>query len=396
MGSLQSGECQSFTVSFSISCDAQLGATHCVAAQIYPYDQIEDPNWSGANVEVSATCDGDSVRFAIANVGNASTELLDFVVVEDVVMRQEGSYQLNNGETMNLSFPANGSTWRLESEEEPFHPWGGPEAVAIEGCGGLNLTGLVNLFPLGNPNPFEASDCLENIGSYDPNDKQGIPLGYGSQHFIKANTDLEYMIRFQNTGTDTAFLVVIEDVLSTQLDPASVRVEVASHPMKFALLEGGVLRFTFEDILLPDSNVNAITSNGFVKFRVSQQPNLADGNVIENEAAIYFDGNAPVITNKTFHTVGDHFVAVNTNDLENEGLLSAYPNPASDAVFFELKEVATAARFELSNSLGQQISSESFSGKQYRFDRKNLPAGIYYFQIQANNAKIASGKIILK
>ncbi|MBK6996721.1 MAG: T9SS type A sorting domain-containing protein [Lewinellaceae bacterium] len=398
LGDLGPGECESFTIDFLLSCEAEIGATHCLEAHVFPYDDCsEGSNWSGADVEVNATCDGDSVRFVISNVGNGDmTQVLDFVVVEDVVMRSEGTFQLNVGGTLSFSQPANGSTWRLEAQEEPQHPWGGPQAVALEGCGGLNNPGLVNLFPLSDPDPFEALDCLENIGAYDPNDKQGVPEGYGSQHYIKANTDLEYLIRFQNTGTDTAFTVVVLDTLSQQLDAASVRVQVASHPMEFAMLEGGILRFTFNNILLPDSNVNQAGSNGFIKFRIAQKPDLANETLIENSAAIYFDFNDPVITNTTFHTVGEHFVTVSTDDLENTGLLRAYPNPASDAVIFDLKEWANAGRFEIFNSLGQGVSSESFTGKQFRFERKNLPAGIYHFQIISNNTKTASGKIMLK
>jgi len=399
LGDLAAGECRTFNVNFTISCNAALGATHCTEAHIYPYDDCRgtNSNWSGADVEVNATCDGDSVRFAISNIGDgAMSQLLDFVVVEDVVMRQEGSFQLGIGQTLNFSEPANGSTWRLEAQEEPSHPWGGPQAVALEGCGGLNNTGLVNIFPLSDPDPFEATACLENIGAFDPNDKQGLPKGYGSQHFIKANTDLEYLIRFQNTGSDTAFTVVIRDELTANLDPNSVRVEVASHPMEFALIEGNVLRFTFENILLPDSNVNWDASNGFVKFRVSQKPDLTDGTILENSAAIYFDFNDPVITNTTLHTIGKDFVSVSTDDLTNDGLLRAYPNPASDGVFFDLKDLTNAGRFELTNSLGQKLISENFTGNQFRFERKSLPSGIYLFQITSNNTKIASGKIVLK
>ncbi|MBL8964476.1 MAG: aldehyde dehydrogenase, partial [Phycisphaerae bacterium] len=49
--------------------------------------------------------------------------------------------------------------------------------------------------------------CLPNIGAYDPNDKQAVPVGYGPEHFIRAGDPLHYQIRFQNTGTDTAFTV---------------------------------------------------------------------------------------------------------------------------------------------------------------------------------------------
>ena len=59
--------------------------------------------------------------------------------------------------------PANGSTWRLQAEQEPFHPWGGIEAAAIEGCGGINQQGLINLFQLNNNNPFEVIDCRQTL-----------------------------------------------------------------------------------------------------------------------------------------------------------------------------------------------------------------------------------------
>lgn len=398
IGDLAAGDCVSFTIDFTLNCAAPIGATHCTEARIFPYDDCRDnSNWSGADVEVNAVCDGDSVRFTISNNGNGNmTEVLEFVVVEDVIMRQEDSFQLGIGETMNFSQPANGSTWRLEAQEEPFHPWGGPQAVALEGCGGLNNPGLVNIFPLSDSDPFEALDCRENIGSFDPNDKQGFPIGYGNQHFIKANTELEYLIRFQNTGTDTAFTVVILDTLSALLDPASVRVQVASHPMEFALLEGGILRFSFDHILLPDSNTNLLASNGFVKFRVAQQADLADGALIHNQAAIYFDFNEPVFTNTTLHTIGDQFVSVSINDPIHEELLRVYPNPAADMVVFEFIKQVQGGTFELSNNLGQPVSSVGFDGSQFRLDRKNLPSGMYHFQIFEHNNPIASGKIVLR
>lgn len=37
---------------------------------------------------------------------------------------------------------------------------------------------------------------MENVGSYDPNDKQGIPLGVLSQHYIPLEQPIEYLIRF--------------------------------------------------------------------------------------------------------------------------------------------------------------------------------------------------------
>jgi len=69
------------------------------------------------------------------------------------------------------------------------------------------------------------------------------------------------------------------------------------------ILENGILKFTFENIMLPDSNVNLIASNGFMKFKIGLKENLSPGTVIHNSAGIYFDFNAPVITETVFHTI---------------------------------------------------------------------------------------------
>ena len=40
-----------------------------------------------------------------------------------------------------------------------------------------------------------------------------IPTGVGPEHLLAANRPIEYTIRFQNTGTDTAFRVLLTDIL---------------------------------------------------------------------------------------------------------------------------------------------------------------------------------------
>jgi uncharacterized repeat protein (TIGR01451 family) len=397
LGDLDAGECVSFQIFFDVSCDAPLGYTHCTEARIFP-DTIcnTSDNWSGADLKVTGVCDGDSVRMTIINIGAGDmTQMQDFVVVEDVVMYMAVPFQLNSGASVDFLVPANGATWRVETDEVAYHPWGGVEAKAVEGCGGLNETGLVTMFSFNTPNPFEAVDCQENIGAYDPNDKQAFPKGYGVSHFVEANTDIEYHIRFQNTGTDTAFTVVVLDTLSQHLDAASVRPGASSHDYDFALLDGNVLRFKFDNILLPDSNVNEAASHGFVKFRIPQKADNPDGTLIENSAAIYFDFNEPIITNTTFHTIGDHFVLVK-NDEPAAGVLKVYPNPSIGTVVFELPETMQQGRFELTNNLGQMLRNERISGNQYRFERGLLSAGIYFYKISDGAGQIFTGKILLK
>lgn len=143
------------------------------------------------------------------------------------------------------------------------------------------------------------SSCTVVIGSYDPNDIAVTPGSFdGSIHDLRLiDSVLAYRVRFQNTGNDTAFKVVILDTLDAVHDISTVIPGAASHPYVLDIPYPGVLRFTFDNILLPDSNINERASHGFVKYTVRLKDGLPRGTVIPNQASIYFDFNAPVLTN---------------------------------------------------------------------------------------------------
>lgn len=402
IGHLQAGECGSFQLHFELDCEAVLGQTHCSTARILPDTLCPQlAEWSGANIEVEGNCEGDSVRLLIRNTGTGDmTEPLHFIVVEDVIMYMQDQFQLNSGQEFALApIPAEGQTWHIQAEQVPAHPYPGSVAVTVEGCNGLLTTGLANIFPTQNPNPFIAVDCQENIGAFDPNDKAARPLGYGPERFIQPDTDLEYLIRFQNTGTDTAFTVVILDTLSQWLDPASVRPGAASHPFTFEVLDETVLRFTFSDILLPDSSSNEAASQGFVKFLVKQQPALDEGIRLENRAAIYFDFNEPIITNTEFHTISRDFIQVISNNTHNPTAgwdpLTVFPNPSAGEVTFRLPPGAPdAAAFLLHDQLGRVVSQGTFGEGTFSLQRAGLAPGMYFYRIGINGQLLYSGKLI--
>ncbi|MBK7408586.1 MAG: T9SS type A sorting domain-containing protein [Saprospirales bacterium] len=402
IGELQPGQYGSFQIYADLDCNAEMGATHCSEAHIYPDTLCPMPsNWSGANIEVDGYCENDSIHLIIRNTGVGDmTAPLEFIVVEDVIMYNQDNFDLDASATeVVLHMPGNGATWRLEAEQEPGHPYPGSVAVAVEGCDGINETGLVNLFFLENPNPFIAVDCQENVSSFDPNDKSAFPAGYDEAHYIERGVAIEYKIRIQNTGTATAFKVVVLDTLSTLLNPETIRPGAGSHPFSFERLEDNVLRFTFSDIMLPDSNTNEAASHGFVQFSVQQMPDLPLGTVIENNAAIYFDSNDPVVTNTVFHTIGEDFIQVIDNVAEAgvSGPLHVFPNPAFDAVTFEFpEEVAAGMQFVLQDQLGRVVRTAQVAGLQYRFERDGLSQGIYYYSFEEGGKKWYTGKVILR
>jgi uncharacterized repeat protein (TIGR01451 family) len=149
------------------------------------------------------------------------------------------------------------------------------------------------------------SDVVEIRGSFDPNDKSATPNLIPAQ---VANGDyIYYTIRFQNTGTDTAFSVVITDTLDNKLQPSTLQMIATSHPC-ITTVKGNTISFEFINILLPDSNVNPLKSHGYLSFRIKPLNTLVVNDIVPNKAAIYFDYNSPVITNTATTIVVDPII----------------------------------------------------------------------------------------
>ncbi|MBV6655966.1 MAG: VCBS repeat-containing protein, partial [Mameliella sp.] len=168
--------------------------------------------------------------------------------------------------------------------------------------------GIVPYDVSGEALPAETFDFASVINcAYDPNDKQVYPARGQQPPFTENYTlfdePLLYTIRFQNTGTDTAFNVVLRDQLSSHLDWETFVPGSSSHPYEATLYEDGRVEFYFRDILLPDSTTNEPKSHGFVQFEIEALPGLDEQTIIENTAGIYFDFNPPIITNTVENTM---------------------------------------------------------------------------------------------
>ncbi len=409
LGDVAVGECGTFSFDVQLgdenTCDSiPLGASHCVEAHIFP-DSICVPvdDWSGASIEVDAFCQGDSILFQIQNTGTAPTQSnLEYLVIEDDVILYQGTVSLGAGAIEIIVVETSGSTYFLTVEQEPNHPGFSMPGISVEGCGEENAIftfGFVNIFPQDDANSFVDIDCRQNIGAYDPNDKTGFPLGYGTSNYIDQGQDIEYLIRFQNTGTDTAFNVVIRDTLSPLLDVTSVRPGASSHDYSFDITNGNVLTFNFNNIMLPDSNVNEPASNGFVKFKIAQIPELPLESEIYNSAAIYFDFNAPIITNQTLHTIGEDYIIVSIESPDPGSLadIKAYPNPMSQSARIEIESVLVdEGVFEVYDALGRLVKRQEFNGNRFDFQRGNLQSGLYFYTIYSKQSRIATGKLTVQ
>lgn len=176
-----------------------------------------------------------------------------------------------------------------------------------------------NILPIvGDITPYNNQDTVIKVvtGSYDPNFKEVSPQGQTLHGLIPPNTqNLEYTIHFQNTGTWPATFVIIRDTIDiAHLDITTTEIQMTSHNCITSVENDSILVFTFNNINLPDSFTNEPASHGFVKFGIKLKPNLPLYTAIHNTSAIYFDFNAPVITNTVTNTLYNAMnIAVTTN-----------------------------------------------------------------------------------
>ncbi|MGB1204731.1 MAG: DUF7619 domain-containing protein [Chitinophagales bacterium] len=405
LGTVGVGECGSFTLTDSLSCDAVLGITACVEAFAFPNDLcFEDTSfWDGSDLEVTASCLGDEVLFEITNVGEDMEQESEYRMYEDDIMSIGSPFQLMAGEVLSFSRDAAGQTFRLTADQTINHPISESVTTIIELCGAntdMASLGFVNTQSNINYKHFYDIACDEIIGSYDPNDKNVTTKGVGDEHRITDNQELEYKIRFQNVGSDTAFRVMIIDTIDTNfLDINSLKLGVSSHDYTAEIKDGKVLIFTFENIFLVHSEVNEPASHGFVMFKISQKIGNQKDDLIQNEASIYFDYNQPVITNKAFNTIGlpDSTTSIPiVSQIKGDIPASIYYENGYLHIQLSLAAKNLAYSFTLFDILGKQIAHEKqLFIPNHEMSVGDLRQGVYVFEIATNDGKKVGGKFIV-
>ncbi len=296
------------------------------------------------------------------------------------------------------------------------------------------------------PNTIE---CRENNGSSESNNKSIYVDGIANKDVIDNGSEIEYLIKFQNTGSDTVSSIRIEDEISLDFDINSLTPISSSHDYQWSIERSRKLTVDFEDIMLLDSTMNESESHGFIKFSVSlRDAQFEPGDIITNTASIYFDDTDPVITNtvetayicrnKTtqlqtticegeeyegytfsgFFT--DDFVSelgcdstrtleltvlpftepdclVNTTEIAS-GNIVIYPVPASDLLHINItdNEQLTAYRiFDLNGLLVQEESFRNYINTQHSLSTTRLNAGMYIISLRTKNNKNIERKVVI-
>jgi hypothetical protein len=406
IGNIAIGACGSIAVPVTVSCSTYIGQTHCSQVEIFPNQSCLLPEWTGPSVELTAECRNDSAIFILHNSNGAMQVAQSYVIYADTLIAQTGSVQLQNGETREIGIPSSiGSAYRMEVNQALDYPaYLGDTivSIAIAACGDSSTGAWITQFDNYDGAPSLDIDCRINIGAYDPNEKTPAPQGVGVEHFIYDNTELEYLIRFQNTGTDTAFTIVVRDTISDYLDLTSIQPGASSHSFTWRFYGDNVqaVEFTFNNIQLPDSFVNEPASHGFFKYRINQKRSNPLGSIIQNTAAIYFDFNEPVFTNTTFHTIGEDFlesivITAIPKNATNENRVKIYPNPFTSLTTFELPS-SVPSQLIISDALGRTVKTLNANSDKIQLSSEGLSKGLYFYRIYSNGKQIDSGKLIIQ
>lgn len=223
---------------------------------------------------------------------------------------------------------------------------------------------------------FSVNSGVEVLNSYDPNDKQVSQETVMYQDLIQKRPELAYRIRFQNTGNDTAFSVVVVDSLPQGLDLSSLHLGPASHDFVFKIEEDRILKWTFNDIDLASQAVNEDASQGYLYFYIKPSQNLSPDDSVDNRVSIFFDLNEPIITNFASTRIVDESTRVfESNDFEAK----LFPNPAKDAIYLMSK--ARIENISIHAVDGKLILSKRLNKTESKLDVSDIKPGTYFIRL---------------
>lgn len=389
------------------------GLAQCTKAVISPKSLCETENtaWDKSSIVVSGACSNNTVNFVILNHGSDMTSQSQYRIYKNNVLVYQHNFQLAAGAQEVVQVPANGETIRIEADQHPLHPGKSRPRETVEACGASLSTaskGYMLRVPTDNLNEEVSVSCLPIIDSFDPNDKAVVPEGLYAEHYVPETGELEYTLRFQNTGTAQAYTISIADSIDTDLDMSTFQPGLASHPYTVSIrgTEQTVVSFNFANINLPKKSANELASQGFVTYRIKPKATATKGTVITNKGYIYFDYNSPIITNTTRSVLNDTvskdftkgldiLIVTNTYSMQEVTAFKVMPNPSSGEFWIQFQETADY-KIVLRNNLGVPVWMKEYTGNDMHITDSSCKAGIYTMEVYKDQMKMGVQKVVIQ
>lgn len=258
------------------------------------------------------------------------------------------------------------------------------ETPAVNGGDILNYTATVVTNEI-DANPANNTSTLNQlvVNSLDPNDKTCLEGASLTPIFI--GVYVHYLIRFENTGTANAQNIVVKDLIDTnKYDITSLLPISGSAPFVTRIINTNKVEFIFENIDLPFDDA---TNDGYVAFKIKTKPTLLAGDSFSNTANIYFDYNAPIVTNTATTTIQ----TLATADFDFNTVFTLAPVPTKNSLSLTAKQKLTISSISIYNALGQLVQVNTNPSET--IDVSALKTGTYFIKV-ISEKETANGKFI--
>lgn len=176
---------------------------------------------------------------------------------------------------------------------------------------------------------------------------------------ISEGATVTYFIRFQNTGDDTVYQVILRDTMDNRLDLNTFSMVDCSHTYQLVRDGSNIIRWYFDDIFLPDSASAGPNSVGYVVFTVQPKPFLAPGQTILNRACATFDQTVSICTNDAIIRI--EYEAADVGEPDKEPILRIIPNPNHG--YFEVRSASVAGSIPPDSNLAAEWWISDITGR---------------------------------
>lgn len=406
IGNLRPFAHSSISYSIKLKTNVVIGSSHCHRAKVFPVCNLYPSTaYDSSEIQPMMRClPNDTVELTLINIGSKNQK--DWGLIksyEDVIIFAADTFKLNVGSSQVFKYKLDtNKVFTAEIFNNNFHPIFPVLIRQDDLC--ANKQAIISNNPALNFSRHDEAKEYEEAcdiirGSYDPNIKSVQPIGMFTEHYTATGIELKYRIDFQNTGSDTAFRVVLIDTLSSLLDISTFVSGVSSHSYSVEFGQNRALKFIFDPIALIDSGTNEPASHGFVTFKIKHIAGITPKSKIENKADIYFDYNTPVRTNTVFNTIFDTiqiYVPKGNNSIaENEKTaIMVFPNPTTDKFIVQVDEPTQDLAINIYDMNGRYIKSVlSKNNKTIEVSAEGMTKGLYHIHVLSKDKFIAVKKL---
>jgi hypothetical protein len=146
---------------------------------------------------------------------------------------------------------------------------------------------------------------------------------------------------------------------------------------------------------LPDSTTNEPASHGFVRFSLTPENPLVYDDSVVNRVGIYFDYNAPIITNETVLRI---VLSVGTYTPSDGLHFTVSPNPAIDRLRLSAPGgLPSGGRAVLYDALQRPALHQTLpGGETLEMNLSTLPAGVFVLVLYDASGRIVGAKKVEK